>query len=292
MDLFKAKVFLYAIDSGSLSKAAATFDYTPSGISHMMSAFEAEVGFPLLIRTKAGVVPTANAQKLIPIMRAECQWDEQFSQTVSEIRGLVRGNLNIAAYSSIASHWLPAIIQEFNKDYPNITINLLDGVWQEVENNLTAQKADIGFYSYQPVIKHQWIPLREDPMVLVVPENHPFSQKQFIRLSDVETETLIMPAFGSDIDVLNLLKEEHIKLKCQFSTLQNYSALGMVEKGLGLLITNELITKGRSNKFKLIPFDPPRYITLGIAVPFENRRIPAVVKFIEYAKRIITEQDS
>ena len=287
MDLLKAKIFLYAIDSGSLTKAAVAFDYTPSGISHMMSAFEAEVGFSLMIRTKAGVLPTANAQKLIPIIRAECQWDEQFLQTASEIRGLVYGNLNIAAYSSIASQWLPEVIREFHKDYPKISINILDGVWQEVENNLLERKADLGFYSYQSMIKHQWIPLKEDQMVVAVPLNHPLAKQQAVRLSEIKQETLIMPAYGSDIDVLNLLEEENIKTEYQFSTLQNYSALGMVEKEMGLLITNELITKRRSNQLKLLPFDPPRYITLGMAVPIENRRTPAVVKFTEYAKRII-----
>ncbi|SHK04930.1 LysR family transcriptional regulator [Hespellia stercorisuis] len=289
MDLLKAKIFLYAIDSGSLTKAATKFDYTPSGISHMMSAFEKDVGFPLLTRTKNGVLPTENAQKLIPIIRAECQWDERFMQTASEIRGMVSGNLNIAAYSSIATHWLPTVIREFHKDYPNISVNLLDGVWQEVENNLEEQKADIGFYSYQPMIRHHWIPLREDEMVVAVPKNHPLAQQEAVRISDIEKEPLIMPAFGSDIDVVNVLKEENIKVEYQFSTLQNYSALGMVEKEMGLLITNQLITKGRTNNLKLLPFDPPRYITLGIAVPLENRRIPAVVKFVEYAKRILME---
>ena len=255
MDLLKAKIFLYAIDSGSLTKAAVAFDYTPSGISHMMSAFEAEVGFSLMIRTKAGVLPTANAQKLIPIIRAECQWDEQFLQTASEIRGLVYGNLNIAAYSSIASQWLPEVIREFHKDYPKISINILDGVWQEVENNLLERKADLGFYSYQSMIKHQWIPLKEDQMVVAVPLNHPLAKQQAVRLSEIKQETLIMPAYGSDIDVLNLLEEENIKTEYQFSTLQNYSALGMVEKEMGLLITNELITKGRSNQLKLLPFE-------------------------------------
>lgn len=289
MDLTKAKIFLYAIDSGSLTKAAVAFDYTPSGVSHMMSAFEAEVGFPLLIRTKTGVVPTSNAEKLIPIIRAQCSWDEQFCQTVSEISGLTRGTLGIAAYSSIASQWLPAVIAAFHRDYPGIRIKLLEGVWQEVDNYLLERKVDIGFYSYQPSIKHQWIPLKNDPMVVAMPPDHPLAARSAVRLKDMEREPLIMPAYGSDLDVLNLLKAENVKMEYQFSTLQNYSALGMVEQGLGLLITNELITKGRTNRVKLLPFDPPRYINLGIAVPSENRMTPAVAKFIDYARAIVRE---
>ncbi|MDO5111808.1 MAG: LysR family transcriptional regulator [Clostridia bacterium] len=289
MDLTRAKVFLYVLDSGSMSKAALAFDYTPSGISHMMTAFEDEVGFPLLIRTKTGVTPTPNALKLIPIIRAQCSWDERFCETVSEISGLTQGTLRIGSYSSIASQWLPEVIAAFHKDYPGIHIDLLEGVWQEVDNYLRERKADIGFMSYQPSIKYQWIPLKNDPMVVAMPPSHPLAQRDAVRLADIQKEPLIMPAFGSDIDVLNLLKEENIKVEYQFSTLQNYSAMGMVERGLGLLITNELITKGRTGNIKLMPFDPPRSINLGIAVPFENRLTPAVEKFIAYAKKIIQE---
>jgi len=287
VDLTKAKIFLYAIDSGSLSKAALEFGYTPSGISHMMSAFEAEVGFPLLTRTKTGVLPTPNAQKLIPIIRAECRWDEQFCQTISEIIGLTRGTLGIAAYSSIASQWLPPVLAKFHQDFPGIRIKLLEGVWQEVDKYLMEKRVDIGMYSYQPSIQYHWVPLKNDPMVVAVPMDHPLASRPAVRLEDLEKETLIMPAYGSDIDVVNVLKEGDVKIEHPFSTLQNYSAMGMVEQGMGVLITNELITKGRLNRLKLLPFDPPRFINLGIAVPPESRSTPAVAKFIDYAQTIV-----
>ena len=291
MDLTKAKIFLFAVDSGSLSKAAFAFNYTPSGISHMMSAFEAEIGFSLLIRTKTGVFPTPNAKKIIPIIRAQCQWNESLVQMSSQIKGLNVGNLTIAAYASIASQWLPKIINEFHKDYPAIVINVLDGVWQEVENNLAERKADIGFYSYQPSIKHQWVPLRKDDMVLAVPLTHPLAQYESVKLSDVPRDQLIVPAYGSDIDVLNLLSEEHLasdKEQFHISTLENASAMSMVELGLGVVISNRLITQRMKYKVKLLPFDPPRYITLGMAVRAESKLTPAVVKFVEYTRNIIS----
>lgn len=296
MDILKIKVYLYAIDSGSMTKAAARFNYTPSGISHMMTALEKEVGFPLFIRTNTGIVPTENAKQLLPIMRAQCKWEEQFSQTVSSIKGLVRGTLTIAAYSSIASQWLPRVIREFHRDYPSVSINILDGVWQDVENNLQERKADMGFYSYQPAIRHQFIPLREDPMVVAVPPDHPLAQKEAVTLQDIENETLIMPAYGEDIDVQNALNDmkylyggECRRSDWKFATLQNYSAMGLVEQGLGILIMNELITKGQNRSMKILPLDPYQSVTLGIAIPMENRKAPAVLKFAEYAQRILSE---
>ena len=287
MHLTQAKIFLHAIDSGSLSKAALAFDYTPSGVSHMMTAFEEEVGFPLLVRTKNGVLPTPNAERLIPILRAQCQWEEQFSQTVSEIRGLSRGTLNIAAYSSMASQWLPPVIARYHKDYPNIHINLLEGIWQEVEQNLLERKVDLGFYSYKPGLKHHWIPLKADPMVVALPLGHPLAEQAAVSLGDIQHEPLIMPAYGADVDVMDLFKKAGVKPNIAFTTLENYSAMRMVEEGLGLMLANELITKGRINRFRLLPLDPPHPVNLGIAVPEESRQTPAVLKFIDYARMMI-----
>lgn len=128
--MWKAQVFLKAVDTGSLSKAARYFGYTPSGVSHMMDAFEGEIGFPLLVRSKQGVSPTPNAVRLIPLIRDACGKDEQLTQVISEVKGLATGTLRIASYASVASEWLPEVIAAFHKDYPRIKIHLFEGVWQ------------------------------------------------------------------------------------------------------------------------------------------------------------------
>ncbi len=287
MDRTKVRIFLYVIDSGSLTKAAAAFGYTTSGISHMMSAMEEEVGFPLLIRSRSGVAPTPNAERLIPILRSQLSWDEQLQQTISEISGMNSGSITVAAYSSIASQWLPTVISRFHRDYGAIEIHLLEGTWQEVTGYLSDHRADMGFYSYQPSIKYHWVPLKNDPMVVCVPPQHPLAERRSVRLADLEDESIILPAYGMDMDVQNLLRGH--SLRCQFMTLENYSAFSMVEQGLGLVITHELITKGRINQMRILPLDPPQTISLGVAFPSDTQLTPAASKLIEYAKMIIRD---
>ena len=288
MEKSKIRIFLYVVDSGSLTKAATAFGYTTSGISHMMAALEEEVGFPLLVRSKSGVVPTDNANRLIPIMRSQVSWDEQLQQEVAEISGLNKGTLTIASYYSIASQWLPTVISRFHRDYPNIQINVLEGVWHEVAANLTEHRADMGFYSYMPSIKYHWIPLKSVPMVVIVPANHRLAEKGMVRLEDLEGETIIMPDSGSDADVQTLFANNK-KLKYQFSTLHIHTAMAMVEQGVGISITNELVTKGHTSNVKILPLDPPRPCEFGLSFPADTKLTPAAAKFIEYTKTIIRD---
>ena len=51
MDTFKIRAVLAAAETGSLSRAAEQFSYTPSAFSHMLSAFEDELGVRIFHRS-------------------------------------------------------------------------------------------------------------------------------------------------------------------------------------------------------------------------------------------------
>lgn len=289
MDIQKVKVYLCAIDRGSLSKAARAFGYTPSGVSHMMQALEDEMGFPLFVRSKQGILPTDDALRMLPGLRKLCAQHESVERQAEEIRDMDRGAVNIASYSSIASQWLPKVVAAFHRDYPNIKINIREGVWQEVSNYLIEKWADLGFYSYRPTIRSHWVPLKEDRMMAALPPDHPLADRDSVSLDELKEETFIMPAFGMDLDVMDVMKDADIKLNSMITTLENYSAIGLVEEGAGILITQELVTRGRTNRIRLLPLDPPMEIELGIAVPIVSEMRPQVKTFIQYAEKIIPE---
>ena len=118
----------------------------------------------------------------------------------------------------------------------------------------------------------------------------PISDIDDIKLSDLDEENIIMPAYGMDMDVQNLLKGRNPR--CQFTTLESYSAFSMVEQGIGIVLTNELMTRGRVNKMKVLPLDPPQSIRLGVAFPSDTQLTPAAAKFIDYAKMVICDSSA
>ena len=70
---------------------------------------------------------------------------------------------------------------------------------------------------------------------------------------------------------------------------QCFAAFAMIENGLGMTITNNLITEGFQADIVKIPVDPPQYIRFGIMIPNKEALSPAARKFVQYAKRILTE---
>ena len=247
METARCRAFVVAADTGSFSKAAEALSYTPSGVNQLVTALEKELGFPLFRRNTKGVSLTENGRLLLPAIRKFLRQED-------------------------ATHWLPAVIGAFQRDYPQIHVNLLEGIWQEVAQWLDDRTADIGFLSYQEDMPYDWIPLAEDPMLALLPKDHPLARAKAYPLANCAVDRFIMPAKGCDDDLMAL------------------SAMSMVEQGLGMSVMNKLITERRICDIVMLPVDPPASITLGIALHSKADLSPAVRMFLKYAVRMLTRQ--
>lgn len=283
MESARCKAFMYAADTGSFTKAAERLNYTPSGVSQLVGALENETGLTLLKRTRKGVTLTPDGEILLPAVREFLEKENRIYELAAEVKGLLVGSVTIAAYSSISTHWLPEVIRDFEQDYPQIEIRLMEGIRQEVTRWLDEKKADIGFLSYQEPMPYEWTPLDYDEMLAVLPKDHLYASKESYPLINCETDSFIMPALGRDDDVVSLFERNGIKLNIHFTTLENFATMAMIEKGLGMSVMNNLITEKWNCDIVKIPVDPPSRITLGLAVPSYKQASPAVKRFIKYA---------
>ena len=290
METARCRAFLAAAETGSFSKAAEALSYTPSGVNQLVTALEKELGFPVFRRNTKGVTLTENGEMLLPAVREFLRQEDRIFELSAEMNGLLIGSVTIAAYSSIATHWLPAVISAFQQDYPQIRIRLMEGIWQEVSKWLDDRAADIGFFSYQEGMPYEWIPLAEDPMLALLPKDHPLAGAEAYPLKECANDRFIMPALGCDDDVTALFAKNGIVPNVQFTTLESFSVMSMVEQGLGMSVMNQLITEKRICDVAKLPLDPPSQITLGIALHSKADISPAVRMFLKYAVRMLTKK--
>lgn len=88
MDQNKCVALLTAIDLGNLTRAAEQLGYTQSGLSYVIKTLETELGFPLLVRSRTGVRPTEDCQRILPLLRDLDRKSRQLEQEAADIRGL------------------------------------------------------------------------------------------------------------------------------------------------------------------------------------------------------------
>ena len=94
-------------------------------------------------------------------------------------------------------------------------------------------------------------------MIAILPRDHPLANAESFPLERCKHEGLIMPAMGKDEDVMTMLKKYGIEPNIVYSTNESFSAWALVENGLGISLTNELIVNGWICDVAKVPVSPP-----------------------------------
>ncbi|MBQ6388765.1 MAG: LysR family transcriptional regulator [Mogibacterium sp.] len=288
MDILKCKAFVTAVNEGSFTAAGRIMGYTPSGISQLVSAMESEFGFSLLTRKSNGVVLTREGESIYPLAVEYIEKENEIYRAATELSGMYKGNVMIAAYASIAAHTLPSLIKEFTDLHPSINIQIEETTKNRIEKLLASGKADLAFSSRPSNQSYTWIPFADDRMVAVLPKDHPDACNDTYPIQKCRKEDIIMPSEGDDADVRELLKKYGIAPNIRLTTLENYTAINMVGTGLGIGIMNEGITRSWQTDTVIIPLDPPSKIELGISLPSLDTAAPAVKEFVTFAAERLT----
>ena len=128
-------------------------------------------------------------------------------------------------------------------------------------------------------------------MWCVIPREHPLAAEEAVRPYQLAGEDLIVPAYGEDPDVFDLLGRFQIRANIKYSTVETDTAYALMDKGLGIVITNELAMDNKVFGGVARPFDPPQYVEEGIYVPNLAEASPAAKRVIQYLREGIAELD-
>lgn len=284
MNIKKYEAFVRAVELGSLSKASEELGYTQSGISHMMQSLEDEVGFPLMIRTSAGILPNYEGKTLLPIIRQLLNINECLSQSIAKIKGADTGHIRIASFSSMAIYWLPDIISAFQKDFPNVEIQILEGGAERVEAMMDNHEVDLCLYTGGETRNFDWIPLCRDEMLALLPPGHPLTEGDSVPIEAFEGEQFIMPMAGYDYEVHHILDKLRQYPHIRFSACNDYAIISLVTAGLGVAILPELLLRNYQNDAVALPLNPPQFRVLGMGVPQLKAVSPVTRNFMRYVQ--------
>lgn len=278
----KYMALIKAVEYGSFTKAAQILNYSQSGISRMINDLEKEWNITLLERSKLGVELTSEGLKLLPFIKNLCQEYEKLEMQVDALKGLDAGLIRIGTFSSIATHWLPKIIKEFQRDYPNIEYELLLGNYAEIENWILKGRVDFGFLRLPTISKLETSFLMRDELLVVLPENHLLANKDYFPINALSNDPFMLLEKGVKMEITEIFEKYNISPDIHFTTIDDYVIMSMVENELGISILPKLILKRIPYKIVSKSLEIPAYREIGIAYRSKKGLSLAVKKFLEY----------
>lgn len=124
MDSKKFEILMTAVNLGSFSKASEVVGYTQSGLTHLINGLEREIGMKLIRRDHSGISLTEDGEALLPAIREYLSATAKLENQIDTITQKRTATIRIAAYASLAMHWMPEILYRFRRVCPETDVDL------------------------------------------------------------------------------------------------------------------------------------------------------------------------
>lgn len=292
MDTRKIRALLQTARYGSINKAAEQLGYTQSGLTYLLNTLETELSVPLLQRGRNGVQLTSEAHGLLPYMENILKAEKVFDQQV--LRKRSQDNVvRIGCYSSVAISWLPPVIKEFNRIYPDVAIDLKIGN-MSILSRLENDEIEVGIVDENIRGEFEWEFLQDDYICVYLPRDYPQTSRESLSMKDLEQLPCVFPSYESRDFVSALWGDEAFHFKTQFTvnTLSGSDILQLVSSGLGVTFLSRLCAVVCPPDIKILPIEPAIIRPLGIIRKPNRILSPMTHHFLKLLREYLGQEQS
>jgi DNA-binding transcriptional LysR family regulator len=148
--LTQLRSFLAVMRTGSVTSAADELVVTQPSVSAAITALSHELGTPLLERAGRGVRPTAAGRAFAPFATDVIGLLEKGRQAAGEAVASGERLLRIAAVTTAAESFVPALMRAFSLRHTDVRLALSVGNRSRVIDLLVSHQADVAFGGRPP----------------------------------------------------------------------------------------------------------------------------------------------
>lgn len=288
MHIETLKTFCDLVDTGSFSKAARENFVSQSAVSQQLRALESRYGRRLVERSPGRPIVLTDAGRLLysegkAILERFRALDQRLHQNLQVRTGTVR----VATVYSLGLHALPPYVKQFLHENPQVNVRVEYSRTDKVYEACLDGTIDLGIVA-QPTRRAQLeiIPLKPDPLLLVVSPEHALARQQSVSLSRLRGEPFV--AFERSVPtrkaIDRLLKEHRVSVTIvtEFDNIETIKR--SVEAGLGISILpqNTVRNEARARTLFALPLNGgPFTRSIGILRRKGRELTPAAQAFLE-----------
>lgn len=154
-------------EEGNMRKAAERLFLSQPALSQRLQSIEKEWGTLLFIRSQKGLEPTPAGELVIQYAKEAIGRREETVEMIASMADKVHGTLKIACASIVCQAWLPQVLKDYVKQYPDAKISLMTGWSSEIVKALYEGEAHVGIVRGQVDWKSRKTYLFRDRLYLV-----------------------------------------------------------------------------------------------------------------------------
>lgn len=295
MNSEQLKCFLSVANHLNFTKAAKDFYVSQPAISHQISELENELGIKLFHRSTRSVALTRAGELFVEDAKKFLDFEilaKNKLKTLETTQNLV---LNIGYLSGPCKPFLPDLINEFHKSFPEVSINLIRHDAKEIKTSLEIKQYDVYFSMMEDLIRQKEYQCRKifsELYCLVCRSDHPILKDSRLNFDKIAKEPFFMhvkekaPYLAKQI--IQVCKESYYNphVSNYFNSMEEL--LFAVESGLGIAILPYRFKYYLISSLTYTPLDVQTYSSIGVAWT-DNKENPAISWFMDALNRYIIE---
>lgn len=281
-DWNQAKLFLAAVETGSLSAAARKLGLAQPTLSRQISALEQSLGVILLERGHRALSLTQAGIELLEHVQTMQHAANRISLSASGQSQAIEGSVCITASDAMACYRLPPMLKKLREIAPGIKVEIQAS--NEVKN-LLRREADIAIRHVRPTQLDLITKLIKEPAAYLYAASryldeigHPNTAENvmnaaFIGHDNAERSVNTYSAFGLSLQPSNI----------HYITNSGTAMFEMIKQGLGIGIMDEYTAAHLEGLERILPQQEPVRFPIWLTTHRElhtNRRIRIVYDFL------------
>ncbi|MGX7727819.1 LysR substrate-binding domain-containing protein [Rhodococcus sp. 2H158] len=193
--LRQLEYFVAVAEAGTLSAAAERLHVSQPGLSQALTDLERALDARLTIRRKArGVTLTPAGLQTLRHAREILRIAEEMEYAATN-RQTLTGVLSVGCFVTLAPTVLPALIEDFGRLHPDVTVTFVEGDQKELDHRLNHGEIDLAIvYDLEARrdISRQVIDSMRPHILL--PANHRLATRESLSLLELRDEPMVLPA--------------------------------------------------------------------------------------------------
>ena len=192
MELRHLRYFVAVAETGSLTVAAGQRLHTSQpSLSRQIRDLEYEVGAELLSRSARGVELTAAGRAFLDHARLALAQVDAATEAARRAAQPAKQVFALGFLTGQEMTWLPRAMHILRDELPNIDVTVSSHYSPDLADGLARGKLDLAFLRAEPGFNLDYQVVSQEPLVVLMPSDHPLTSREAIRPDDLLGETFI-----------------------------------------------------------------------------------------------------
>jgi LysR family hca operon transcriptional activator len=242
MELRHLRYFVAVAEAGSLTVAAARKLHTSQpSLSRQIRDLEDEIGAPLLTRGARGIALTPAGRAFLEHARSVLSQVQAATEAARRVAHPAKPCFSMGFLTGHESTWMPEALRILRDELPNIDVMISSQYSPPLAAAIVNGTVDAAFLRREPGMPElAFRSLVKEPLVVVLPSDHPLAARKAISPKDLVGETFVgvshtAPVLRAVID--NYLQRSGINITPDHETEHVVMGVSLIAstRGVGLL---------------------------------------------------------